>query len=120
MTYTVSKIAEKLNIPPSTIRYYDKKGLLPFVERSRGGIRQFSEEDLSRMENILLLRRFGLSVQETETFVRLEEQGASTLHERLSILEARKTALAEEIRLLSQTLSLLEETCSRFEHAPGP
>ena len=56
MVYTVGKIAELLEIPPSTIRFYDKKGLLLFVERSRGGIRQFTGNDRSRLENILLLR----------------------------------------------------------------
>lgn len=46
MTYTVGEIAKKLNIAPSALRYYDKEGLLPFVERSNGGIRIFREEDM--------------------------------------------------------------------------
>lgn len=116
MAYTVGKIAELLDIPPSTIRFYDKKGLLPFVERSRGGIRQFSESDRKRMENILLLRRFGLSIQEIERYVRLEEAGTSTIPQRLAILEERRAALQEEIRSLSETLSLLENTCRQFRN----
>ncbi|MGN0108336.1 MAG: MerR family DNA-binding transcriptional regulator, partial [Hominilimicola sp.] len=45
MIYTVSETAKILNVAPSTIRYYDKEGLLPFVERSAGGIRMFKDKD---------------------------------------------------------------------------
>ena len=114
MAYTVGKIAQLLDIPPSTIRFYDKKGLLPFVERSRGGVRQFTEEDRARMENILLLRRFGFSVEEIRDFVLLEEQGPSTLPQRLSILESRGCAMKGEIAALQETLSLLEESCRNY------
>ncbi len=41
MIYTVGEMAQKLGVPASTLRYYDKEGLLPFVERSSGGIRMF-------------------------------------------------------------------------------
>lgn len=41
MVYTVGEMAKRLDIPSSTLRYYDKEGLLPFVERSSGGIRMF-------------------------------------------------------------------------------
>ena len=50
MTYTVGEIAKKLNVAPSTLRYYDKEGLLPFVERSSGGIRVFHDEDMDWLE----------------------------------------------------------------------
>ena len=45
MTYTVGEMAKLLGVPSSTLRYYDKEGLLPFVERSAGGIRVFKDED---------------------------------------------------------------------------
>lgn len=112
--YTVGKIAELLDIPPSTIRFYDKRGLLPFVERSRGGVRQFTEEDRARMENILLLRRFGFSVDEIKRYVELEKEGPSTEPLRLAMPEKRKEDLSAEIRSLSETLSLIEESCRQF------
>ena len=45
MIYTVGEMAKMLDVPASTLRYYDKEGLLPFVERSPGGIRMFQESD---------------------------------------------------------------------------
>ena len=41
MVYTIGEMAKMLSVPASTLRYYDKEGLLPFVARSCGGIRQF-------------------------------------------------------------------------------
>ena len=52
MTYTIGEIAKKLNLASSTLRYHDKEGLLPFVERSSGGIRIFQESDLNTLEII--------------------------------------------------------------------
>ena len=43
MFYSIGEAAEKLNLPKSTIRYYDKEGLLPFIERKESGIRMFAE-----------------------------------------------------------------------------
>ena len=45
MLYTVGEMAKRLQVAPSTLRYYDKEGLLPFLERSNGGIRMFRESD---------------------------------------------------------------------------
>ena len=43
MTYTIAKAAEKCGITPHTLRYYDKEGLLPFVDRADSGVRKFKE-----------------------------------------------------------------------------
>ena len=50
--YTVGEMAQKLGVPASTLRYYDKEGLLPFVERSSGGIRMFRENDFEWLHGI--------------------------------------------------------------------
>ena len=54
-------MAQKLGVPDSTLRYYDKEGLLPFVERSSGGIRMFRETDFEWLQVI----RCGLLHTET-------------------------------------------------------
>lgn len=57
MMYTVGEMAKLLNIPGSTLRYYDKEGLLPFVERSSGGIRMFQEKDYEWLKVISCLEK---------------------------------------------------------------
>lgn len=57
MIYTVGEAAKILNVAPSTIRYYDKEELLPFVERSNGGIRMFTDENFQWLYIIDCLKK---------------------------------------------------------------
>ena len=49
MNYTIGEMAKKIGVAPSALRYYDKEGLLPFVERSEGGIRMFKDSDIEQL-----------------------------------------------------------------------
>ena len=60
MIYTVGEMAQKLGVPASTLRYYDKEGLLPFVERSSGGIRMFRENDFEWLQVIRCMKKAGM------------------------------------------------------------
>lgn len=62
MIYTVGEMAQKLGVPASTLRYYDKEGLLPFVERSSGGIRMFRENDFEWLQVIRCMKKAGMSM----------------------------------------------------------
>ena len=69
MLYTVGEMAKVMHIPASTLRYYDQEGLLPFVERSSGGIRMFSEKDYEWLKVIECLKSSGLSIKEIRAFI---------------------------------------------------
>ena len=60
MYYTVGEMAKRLGVAPSTLRYYDQEGLLPFVERSEGGIRVFKESDYEWLQVIGCLKKTGM------------------------------------------------------------
>ena len=64
MLYTVGEAAKILNVAPSTIRYYDKEGLLPFVERSGGGIRMFTDENFQWLYIIDCLKKTGMPIKD--------------------------------------------------------
>lgn len=64
MTYTVGQMAKMLGLAGSTLRYYDKEGLLPFVERSSGGIRMFREKDYEWLQIIECLKKAGMSIKD--------------------------------------------------------
>ena len=64
MLYTIGEMAKLLDIPASTLRYYDKQGLLPFVERSKSGIRMFQEKDYEWLKLIECLKKSGLTLSE--------------------------------------------------------
>lgn len=117
MVYTVSEASQKLGIPGSTIRFYDKHGLLPFVERSQGGMRMFTETDIERLQDILMLKDAGFTIKEIAQFVRLEDEGNSSLLPRLKMLEHRCSDVEAEINRLQDTLKTLKQKCCYYEAA---
>lgn len=75
MVYTVGEMAKRLDIPSSTLRYYDKERLLPFVERSSGGTRMFQEKDFEWLQIIECLKKAGtVKVPQSMTLSEIPEQ----------------------------------------------
>lgn len=108
MFYTVGEIAKKLNIPPSTLRYYDKEGLLPFVERSNGGIRMFSDKDFESLSVIECLKKTGMSIKDIRQFMEWCAQGDATIPERLSMFRRQREQVLTQISQLQETLEILD------------
>lgn len=118
MLYTVGEMAKMLGLPPSTLRYYDKEGLLPFVERSSGGIRMFTEKDHEWLKVVECLKRSGLSIKEIRDFIGMAMQGdEASLAKRLALFQARREAVKEQIKQMQETLALLEFKCWYYEQA---
>ena len=117
MLYTVVEMAQLLGIAASTLRYYDQEGLLPFVERSRGGIRMFTDKDYAPLKVIGCLKKSGLSIKEIKAFISLAQEGDATLGQRLEIFRRRKAAVERQIAELQRMLSLLEYKCWYYETA---
>ena len=86
MIYTVGEMAKKLGVPPSTLRYYDKMGLLPFVERSSSGSRMFQESDFEWLQIIACLKKTGMKLVDIKRFVEMAMQGDKTIDERLDLI----------------------------------
>lgn len=89
MAYTIGQAAQKANLSPSTLRYYDKEGLLPFLLRSENGIRMFTDTDLEILTIIDCLKKTGMSIKEIKHFMELASQGDSTISERLALIQQR-------------------------------
>lgn len=118
MLYTVGEMAKILGIPASTLRYYDKEGLLPFVERSSGGIRMFTEKDHEWLKVIECLKQSGLSIKDIRNFISMAIQGdESSLAKRLTLFQARRDAVKKQIKDMQETLELLEFKCWYYEQA---
>ena len=67
--YTVGEMARMLHVPASTLRYYDKQGLLPFVERSPGGIRVFKDSDFEWLRIIECMKKAGMSLKDIRIYI---------------------------------------------------
>ena len=88
--YTIQDVSKKTGLTAHTLRYYEKEGLITGVERSQGGIRQYTDEDLERLGLIRCLKNTGMSIQEIARFVQLTHEGDHTLEERVELLRAHR------------------------------
>ncbi len=108
MIYTVGEMAKKLNVAPSTLRYYDKEGLLPFVERSGGGIRMFKDADFEYLAVIECLKQAGMVIKDIKVFIDWCIEGDSTIEQRLNFVDNQRRAVIKQIEQMQQTLKMLE------------
>lgn len=107
MFYTVGEIAKRMNVAPSTLRYYDKEGLLPFVERSDGGIRMFSDSDFEWLSIIECLKATGMPIKEIRLFIDWCMQGDATITQRKQLIEKQREVVIEQMRQMELTLEML-------------
>ena len=117
MLYTVGEMAKLLGIPASTLRYYDKEGLLPFVERSSGGIRMFKESDYEWLKVIECMKNAGMPIKDIRKYIELTIQGDSTIHERLELFQRQRKILQAQMASLQRTLDVLDYKCWYYETA---
>ena len=117
MLYTVGEIAKILGISASILRYYDKEGLLPFVERSNSGIRMFTDKDYEWLKVIECLKKSGLSIKDIKAYTNMVNQGNNSLSERLKLFQARRTAIKQQIMEMQEALEMLEFKCWYYSQA---
>ena len=107
MSYTISKAAEKTGLPPSTIRYYDKEGLLPNIKR-KNGIRVFEDMDLRLMGLLTCLKNTGMPIKRIRDYVELTSKGDDTLQERYEIIKSQRQFVLDQIEQLQYYLEELD------------
>jgi len=117
MSYTIKEVSEMLGIPASTLRYYDKKGLLPFVERGESGYRIFSEENIRTLRLIECLKSTGMTLEQIHTFFEWVMQGESTMQQRYEMFLEQRRAAEEQIRQMQKTLEIINYKCELYEKA---
>lgn len=117
MLYTVGEMAKLLDVPASTLRYYDKQGLLPFVERSKSGIRMFQEKDYEWLKLIECLKKSGLTLSEIKDYIFLAIRGDETIEDRLRLFLNQKEVINQKIAELQETLKVVEYKCWYYETA---
>lgn len=117
MVYTVGEMARLLDVPASTLRYYDKEGLLPFVERSSGGIRMFKESDIEWLKVIGCMKKAGMSIKDIKQYIELAMKGDDTIDARLAMFQRQKSVIENQMEELKHTLQVVEYKCWFYETA---
>ncbi|QIL50042.1 MerR family transcriptional regulator [Weissella coleopterorum] len=108
MNYNIGQISKQFQIPVSTLRYYDKKGLLPFASRNQKNERVFSEDSIKYLHVIHCLKEIGLSISQIKLFIDLCMQGDETLQARLGYIQAQKVQLQAQIENLERQMHFID------------
>lgn len=116
-TYSISEAAKELNVTAYTLRYYDKEGLMPFVERTASGQRLFKESDIAALKVIECLKSTGMQIKEIKTFIDWVTDGDTTLQQRFDMFMERKAIVEKQMEELKQTMELVEHKCLYYKTA---
>lgn len=116
-TYSISEVAKELNLTVYTLRYYDKEGLMPFVERKPNGTRLFKESDIGALRVIECLKSTGMPIKEIKTFINWCSEGDSTLQQRYAMFMDRKAHVEAQMEELKKTMEVIEHKCLYYKTA---
>ena len=116
MYYTIGQVSRMFDLPISTLRYYDKEGLFPDMQRS-SGIRKFSEKELEALRVIECLKKSGMEIRDIKQFMKWCTEGSSTYPERLELFVRQKAAVEAEIKRLNRVLDMISYKCWYYEEA---
>lgn len=114
--YSIGQVAEMFGLPISTLRYYDKQGLFPNMQRV-SGIRKFSETELEALRVIECLKKAGMEIKDIQQFMRWCAEGPSTYPQRKAMFEAQKAHMEEELERMNRTMDMLKFKCWYYEQA---
>ena len=106
---TITEVSQKFNLPQDTLRYYERIGLIPRVNRNKSGIRDYTEENCKWVEFIKCMRVSGLPIEVLIEYVGLFQQGDATI-------EARKALFIEQRKLLLDRMTEMQKTLERLDY----
>ena len=108
--YTIGQVAQRFQLPISTIRYYDREGLFPNLER-KAGIRQFSEADLETLRVIECLKKAGLEMKDIRQFMQWCVQGASTYPQRYELFIRQRANVEAQMKRMQRVMDMIRTAC---------
>jgi len=114
-TYSIKQVADYFNLPISTIRYYDKKKLLPFVSKNEAGYRIFSASDFSFIKTICCLKNTGMPIKDIQIYIELCMQGTDSIKQRKTMLQQHKENVLKQQAILTQNLKDIDTKINRYD-----
>ena len=111
----ISEVSEKYDLSPDTLRYYERVGLIPSVNRTENGISDYNDLDLRRVEFIKCMRSAGLPVDVLIKYVELVQQGDETAEARREILVEQRERLIDKIEELEKVLGILDHKIEVYD-----
>ncbi|QOS81885.1 MerR family transcriptional regulator [Paenibacillus sp. JNUCC31] len=114
--FSISEASVQLNIPDSTLRYYEKKGLLPLIERDDAGRRLFSENQMALLETLVCLKNTHMPISQIKRYIDWIVEGNRTLEARLEMMQKHKQAVLDEISIMQESLKGIDYKITSYTH----
>lgn len=114
---TIARAAQRTGLTEHTLRYYEKEGLLPFVERGPSGYRSFRKSDYEWIELIACLKNTGMKIKDIRQFISWCMEGDCTLQKRLDLFKAQKIKAEQQLAELKQHIKKIEHKIRYYETA---
>ncbi len=114
---TIKEVCERYHISPDTLRYYERVGAIPAVNRTKSGVRDYTEQDIGAVENAICMRDAGVPVEMVVEYTRLCRQGDETFCARRDLLKAVREDILKQIEKRQKELERLEYKIGRYEIA---
>jgi DNA-binding transcriptional MerR regulator len=116
---TIAEVSAKYELSQDTLRYYERIGLIPPVNRNKSGIRDFTEDNLKWVEFIKCMRSAGLPIEALIEYVALFQQGEGTSEARKDLLIEQREQLRAKMEDVQKTLERLDSKIARYEQTIG-
>jgi DNA-binding transcriptional MerR regulator len=113
----IMEVSERYEISSDTLRYYERIGLIPPVNRNKSGIRDYNEIDVRRVEFIKCMRSAGLPIETLIEYMELVQQGDQTIEARKVILKEQRERLVARMEEMQKTLDILDHKIEVYENA---
>ena len=114
---TIKEVSKQFKISQDILRYYERVGMIPPVQRTAGGIRNYGEDDLKWVELVLCMRSAGLPIEVMVEYVKLYQEGEHTIPDRLQLLVAQREVLMKQKKQIEDTIAHLDYKISRYKIA---
>lgn len=112
---TIAEISQKFGIPADTLRYYERIGLLPPIQRNGSGYRDYDAEDEEWIYFVMSMRSAGISIESLIEYVTLFQNGIDTIPSRKQILVDQRELLSQKIMEMQNVLDRLDHKISGYE-----
>ncbi|AET67452.1 putative transcriptional regulator [Desulfosporosinus orientis DSM 765] len=114
---TIAEVSEKYDLSQDTLRYYERIGLIPHVNRNKSGIRDYTEEDCRWVKFIKCMRNAGLPIEALIEYVALFQQGDVTIGARKELLTEQRKQLLQKMEDMQKTLERLNYKIESYEQS---
>ncbi|MDF2570890.1 MAG: transcriptional regulator, MerR family [Sporomusa sp.] len=112
---TITEVSQKYDISQDTLRYYERIGLIPRVNRNKSGIRDYTEENCNWVEFIKCMRDAGLSIEVLTEYVGMFQQGDTTIEARRELFVGQRKLLIKKVEDMQKTIERLDYKIAKFD-----